>query len=162
MKFFIPFLFVLGLSAFANAQQAVCVRVEKAGVFQNPNPKKAAKPLYEADKYTPMTFTGKREGRYMQVENYKGDNVWVRARDVSSNITCVTVRVGKSRLRKGPGDEFPKSELANQGQSYLDLGGEDGWTLVENTEGQKSWIQLEHIWRPTSRVRMSFTGDEAR
>ncbi len=161
MRIVIPFLLVFAFALPGLAQQSVCVRVDKAGVFSAPNPKKSIKPVYEAVKYTPMTATGKRDGRYMQVENYKGDNLWIRARDVSANITCVTVRVGKSRLRKGPGDEFPKSELVNQGQSFLDLGGEDGWTLVENTEGQKSWIQLEHIWRPTSRVRMSFS-DEAR
>lgn len=70
---------------------------------------------------------------------------------------CVLVRAQRSRLRRGPGKNFPKTSItAEQGQVFKDIGGEDGWTRVVDPKGNVSWVNLDHVWRPSARLRMSF------
>lgn len=60
-------------------------------------------------------------------------------------------------MYKGPGPKFEKADLAEQGMVFMDMGGEDGWTQVQNAEGKRAWINLDHTWKPAARVRMSFS-----
>lgn len=83
----------------------------------------------------------------------------MRAKDLSSSMRCLSVRVQKSRLYKGPGVDFEKDFLAKKGDSFIDLGGEDGWTRVQDAEGKVSWINLDHTWKPETKIRMTFFPD---
>jgi len=107
-------------------------------------------------RYTPLTWTGKKESGWLEVKDMTGKNYWVRRRDVSFNMKCLSVQVQKSRLRSGPGDTFERAPVAQKGDVFLDLGGEDGWTRVENSKGEKAWINLDHTWRPATKMRMVF------
>lgn len=91
----------------------------------------------------------------------EGATAFIARKDLSFGMKCLTVRVGKTRLRSGPGKDFKAAQLSEKGESFLDLGGEDGWTQVQNPKGEKAWINLDHTWAPTSRkMRMSFEIDQ--
>lgn len=110
--------------------------------------------------YTPVRLTGKSQGQRLEVQNMKGATAFVARRELSFGMRCVTVKVERSRLRKGPGKDFKPAQLSERGESFIDLGGEDGWTQVQNQKGEKAWINLDHTWTPTSRkMRLSFDPD---
>ncbi len=110
--------------------------------------------------YTPLSWTGKKESGWLEVKDMNGKNYWVRRRDISFDMKCLSVQVQKSRLRSGPGENFDRAPVAQKGDVFLDLGGEDGWTRVENAKGEKAWINLDHTWRPASKMRMVFDPDK--
>lgn len=62
----------------------------------------------------------------------------------------------KTPLRAGPGSNFKNLGFAVRGEAFIDHGGEDGWTKIENESGEFFWVQLDSLWKPATRVRMSF------
>ena len=145
------------VSAFA-AGDGVCV--SNKDVVSHAEPRASAKTVATFSKYTALKLTGKAKKPWVEVEEYDGRLSWVPRNSLSSRLNCVVVRVDKSRLRKGPGEDFPAENLAQRGEGFLNLGGEDGWIQVQSSTGQKSWLNMEHSWHPTYKTRMSFTGDE--
>lgn len=163
----------LGLHSFGQSGgRPVCVQINDATALvsltvKSPSRKVAGKkksskresPL-KIKKYTPLNWTGKREGRWLQVRNMSGQTYWMRGRDLSSSIKCLAVRVEQSRMYKGPGSSFDKAEVAKKGEVFMDMGGEDGYTQVEDANGKRAWINLDHTWKPLSRIRMTFSPDK--
>jgi hypothetical protein len=156
MRFAIPLLFIFSVNSLAQMNSSVCVDLKIAPLRKDP--KMDAKTIVEYSKYTPLKLTGKKDGRFVQVTDQRGRTGWLRMGEVSSDYSCLSVKVDKSRMRKGPGSDFPRADVAQRGDGFLDLGGEDGWTKVESADGTSSWIRLEHTWKPRSKVRMSFDG----
>lgn len=138
--------------------RTICVKSKEAvaQTATKPNRNINSENTVKYSKYTPLTWTGKREGAWYEVQSMDQKNSWLHRKDFSFSDSCVLVRVEKSRLRKGPGPEFPKAGMAQRGDAFKALGGEDGWTRVQDAEGMVSWINLDHISRPESRFRMSF------
>jgi len=172
LTFGLSFPLALPLPAVASSSRPVCVRVKEATALVSLIVKPAARKVagkkveekkespLKISKYTPLTWTGKKEGRWLEVQNMFGQTYWVRGKDLSTSMHCLTVRVDQTRLYKGPGNEFEKADLALKGEAFLDMGGEDGWTQVQNSEGKRAWINLDHIWKPQSTIRMTFTPDK--
>lgn len=107
----------------------------------------------------PLAATGKRRsGGWIQVRDMDGQVHWISSRDVTTSWNCVVVRTKSTRLRMGPGKQFQPSPLglADKYSAFLDLGGEDGWTQIENDEGEKGWVNMDHLWKPSRMLRMSF------
>lgn len=157
--YFCLMLFIGSVVAPARAMAAAyspCVKVKEASLRSSPETK--SKELRKAVKYTPLETTGKTKRNWIQVKDFSGQVSWIHRKDISYSKTCVAIKVSKSKMYEGPGKEFASTVVAQKGEGFLDLGdGEDGWLHVENTEGQKFWVDLDHIWRPTSsRLRMSF------
>ncbi len=156
--------FLVNFPLHAAADTPVCVRAREATA-------RASKPvrvtasskkieIISFDKYTPLTSTGNREGKWVEVQTKAGHLYWLRTQDLSRSMKCLEVSVQKSQTYLGPGRTFAPSKVAERGEVFLDLGGEDGWTRVQNMAGEKTWIDLDHTWKPTSKVRMSFTPDK--
>lgn len=171
---FLVFLLLVSFAQISIAQSSrpACVRTKDAtalvSLVVKAQPKKSPRKVagknieekkenpLKIPKYTPVSMTGKREGRWREVQNMQGQIYWMRSRDLSTSMNCLSVRVEQSRMYQGPGPTFGKGEIANRGDVFLDLGGEDGWIRVQNEEGKKSWINLDHIWKPSVVIRMSF------
>jgi hypothetical protein len=167
---FLSFSVLLCVPAFAGNVPACVKRADaKAKPFlrvpagkktsKKKSKKKTAKVKDESIKvarYTPVNWTGKKESGWMEVKDMAGRTYWVRRNDLSFSMKCLSVQVQKSRLRTGPGTNFEQAPVAQKGDTFLDLGGEDGWTRVENSKGEQAWINLDHTWRPASRKRMVF------
>lgn len=108
-------------------------------------------------KYTLLKLSGKKKGSQVEVEDLDGKLSWVQRKDISINRKCVVVKTAKSQLRLGPGKEFGSVGIVEKGAAFLDLGGEDGWTRVQNFKGEKAWVNLDHLWLPVGKkMRMSF------
>lgn len=157
----------LGLQFKAQASQGegpVCVRAKETTahnlVLKSARKRKTfVESPVKFVKYTPLRKTGNREGRWAEVQTSRGKKFWVRNRDLSTKFQCLIVRVQKTRLYKGPGNNFEPSQMAEKGSVFLDKGGEDGWLQVESSDGVKAWINMDHVWKPTSTMRMSFENE---
>lgn len=112
----------------------------------------------KADKYTPLKWTGTEQGKFLQVEDFRGRRFWVNKKQVSEHISCLSVSSKKTKLRTGPGKEFETLPIqVSLGDSFLDLGGEDGWTMVLTDSGERAWLNMDDTWKPfTNSMRMSF------
>jgi hypothetical protein len=131
--------------------KTVCVRVPNASAtFQ------ASGSSVTLSQYTPLSWTGKSESQSFEVSDMEGRNFWIRKSDISFSHSCLAVGAEHSQLMTGPGAKFKKAGKAQRGDVFLSLGAEDGWIHVQNQKGKKSWINLDHIWRPENKVRMSF------
>ena len=169
------FYFLFPTLVFAN--RPVCVRNKDAIALNNlipkspqrkvagkkikkEEPKPAKENPMKINQYTPLSWTGKQEGRWLEVRNMSGQTFWMRQKDLTSSMNCLSVRVDQSRMYSGPGPDFEKAEIAKKGDVFVDLGGEDGWTQVQSSDGKKAWINLDHIWRPAARMRMTFSPEQ--
>ena len=142
----------------AWAASTVCVRVSEAQLKSSPE--KNGVEVGKVPKYTPFKLPGKKQGSWIQVEDMEGHQSWIRRSEVSTSMKCLKVIVDRTRMHRGPGKSFPVGDLVERGDSFLDLGGEDGWTQVQNSKGEKSWINMDHTWKPYSRLRMSFENEK--
>lgn len=160
MSELIKYLLLLCILTLSNSTYAAAVCVSKKTTVARASGSSKAKEVGEYRKFTPLKWSGKKEGPWIEVSDYSGQTSWIRRKDVSFNTTCVVVRVGKSRLRTGPGKDFPAAQLSEKGWAFKDLGGEDGWTQVESEDGTKAWVNLDHTWKPSNRtMRLSFEKD---
>ncbi|MFN7454467.1 MAG: SH3 domain-containing protein [Pseudobdellovibrionaceae bacterium] len=151
-------LFTLFLFSLLHARgQASCVI--EAGAKLRKGPSAKSEVIANLEKFTPVKLSGKVENKFYEVTDAKSRKGWLRTSQVNQELTCLTVKVEKSRLRSGPGTEYDPKGLAKKSEVFRDLGGEDGWTQVENARGEKAWINLDHTFKPRSKVRMSFEAD---
>lgn len=137
--------------------QSLCVTKSKSTLYESASSR--SKELSPLEKWTPLQEIGKPQKGFKNVRTSRGVSGWVRSSHVAEKKSCVAVRVDRSRLRSGPGSDYEAKELAKRGDAFLDLGGEDGWTKVQDGEGNEAWINLDHLWRPQSKMRMSFEAE---
>lgn len=156
---FLLTLCVLNIEAFAKVEKEIRCVATQVTSFKS-HTKKNSPEIAKLKKYTPLKLTGKKEGSWVESQDFAGRVGWVQSRDLSRKYQCVSVQVEHSSLRSGPGKEFALESRVTRGTSFLNLGGEDGWTRVQDAEGHIAWINLDHLWRPTLRLRMSFEQSE--
>ncbi len=175
--YFLILMFPLGALAL-DSGRPVCVKVNNAEIIYSMEPpssklisksakknkrnlQKAEVPENSINKYTPLFWPGDKKNGWIQVHDVRKKKFWIRRADVSTKLKCVTVRVRKSLARKGPGDDFPMDELIEQGVGFLDLNSlEDGWVKVKSPKGKMTWINLDHIWRPSNLFEMKFSDEK--
>lgn len=151
------FLFIFGIFQTAMAQ-SYCVT--KSGVRLRKAANIKAAVSWKVPRYMPLSGTGKRRGKFLEVKDVDNQLHWVQTNDVTTAKTCVVVKVSTTRLRQGPGRSFQASSLglADRYMAFLDLGGEDGWTQIEDEDGEKAWVSVDHTWKPLRKTRVSFEG----
>lgn len=113
---------------------------------------------WKVPRYMPLQPTGTTKGSWTEVSDVDGAKHWVQDRDVTTKLTCLVVKTKRSRLRLGPGSQFEMAPggVADRYSAFVDKGGEDGWAQVEDEMGQKGWINLDQVWKPRRKVRLSF------
>ena len=146
----------LALDAYA---QSFCVN--KPGAVLRSAPQGSAPPSWKVPKFMPLLGTGEKKGSWYEVTDIDGQKHWANVHDVSTQMACVVVKVKKARIRTGPGNNFETSSngVADRYSAFIDQGGEDGWTQVEDEMGQKGWVNLDQVWKPHRKMRMSFDGE---
>lgn len=147
---------VSSMTVWAQPPASVCVT--KAGAVLRTEPSLSAPMSWKAPKYTPLATTGQAKRGFYEVTDIDDQKHWISTRDITSRIRCTAVRVKRARIRQGPGNEFNLSPIgiADRYYTFLDLGGEDGWTQVQDEMGQRGWVNLDVLWKPRTKLRMSF------
>ncbi len=158
VHFFLTICF-LNVQAFAKAEKEIRCVATLVTSFKS-HAKKDSAEISKLKKYTPLKLTGRKDGAWVESQDFSGRVGWVQSRDLSHKYQCVSVQVDRSSLRSGPGKEYGLDSTVTRGASFLNLGGEDGWTRVQDAEGHVAWVNLDHLWRPTLRLRMSFEQGE--
>lgn len=156
MLLFFFFVFYAG-SAFS---QSYCVK--KPATQLRYAPRMKAKVSWRVPKYMPLQGTGKKKKPFVEVVDVDGKTHWVLESDITKQWSCLVVKSKMASLRDGPGLNFNAAKIpqVDKYTAFLDLGGEDGWALVEMETGQQSWVDLDRTWRPRSRIRMSFEAEK--
>jgi uncharacterized protein YgiM (DUF1202 family) len=137
--------------------QSFCVKNDNTLLHAKPSKKSAVS--WRVSKFMPLQGTGKSKSGYIQVADVDGQLHWVLRKNVRHSNKCVVISTRRGVLRSGPGTHFSALENlpGERYSSYRDLGGEDGWTQVQDSHGRKGWINMDLIWKPIdSRFRMSF------
>jgi SH3-like domain-containing protein len=132
--------------------------VMKSGASLRRTPSTSGPLAWKAPKYMPLQGTGKSQSGWVEVKDVDGDVSWISGNDVSSKVMCLVVQARMTRARTGPGRQFQSSTigLVEKYAAFKELGGEEGWTEVESDEGEKGWVNIDHMWKPTRKMRMSF------
>jgi SH3-like domain-containing protein len=157
MRFLPTGILILIVLLFFKAQAGnFCVT--KAGANLRRSPSSSSPVSWKVPKYMPLQGTGKQQGPWAEVKDLDGETHWVSANDVTSKFHCLAVQAKMTRARSGPGRQFPPANmgLLEKYTCFKELGGEEGWTEVESDEGEKAWVNVDHMWKPTRTVRMSF------
>jgi len=147
-------LFAFGLSSGA---QPYCVMSEGAKLYARAD--LGAPVVSEPPVNTPLIgLNDKIAGDWVQVQDRDGQKAWSPKKQLTTAWSCLSIDVPKTSLRKGPGEKFPlaRPHFANKSQSFKDLGGEDGWTQVEDRKGRKFWVNIDDVWKAQNRMRISF------
>jgi len=140
--------------------QSFCVKKNGVNLYQGPKTSSAVS--WTVGKNMPLQGTGEKKGSFVEVEDLDGQIHWIKRGDVSTKNRCLVIQVRSTRLRQGSGKNSPMAEMANMTKysPFKDLGGEEGWTLIEDDTGAKAWVNLDHVWKPMGkRLRMSFEND---
>lgn len=145
------FMLFFGLSAKADNY---CVSSD-VGILRA-EARTSSKQIIKYSMYTPLKSTGKKEGSFIFVQDFRGRKGWIHQSHIRADLSCVAVKASRVKLKSGPGSEFETLWVPAKGEGFKDLGGEDGWTQVENAKGEKAWIHLDKVWRPSTTLRMSF------
>jgi len=142
----------------SSSLQAMCVKSKTAVIRSEAN--KSAKELITLNQYTPVKWSGQKKNGYFEVSEKSGIKGWVKVSDVSVSLICLQIKTNRIVLRSGPGNEFDKiNTQIKKGDTFLDLGGEDGWTQIQNQKGETGWVQIDKTWKPTSTTRLSFENE---
>jgi SH3-like domain-containing protein len=136
--------------------QAYCVTKPATKLRAAPDGRAAVS--WKAPKFMPLQATGKKQGMWIEVVDLDGQQHWAHKNDLSKKLNCIVVKVASTKLRAGPGKKYELVHLGvvDKYASFLDLGGEDGWTQVQDESGEKAWLDLDHTWKPAKKLRMSF------
>lgn len=121
-------------------------------------PERKTEILKKVGVYTPLQGTGEKKNGFVEVLDVSKRKFWVWRKHVSGRTRCVTIIADWARVRKGPGKEHGSVTKAfEKYTSFKDVGGEDGWTQVQNQDGVKGWINLDQVWKPYNhKMRLSF------
>lgn len=135
---------------------AVCVT--KDGALLKSSPSSNAPTSWQVPKYMPLKATGKESGGFIEVADFEGERHWLRRSESSARINCLVVKAPITTLRTGPGDHYARAPAgyADKYSAFLDHGGEDGWTMIQNDDVNKAWINLDTTWKPSRTLRMRF------
>lgn len=152
------FFFCLGLFSAQSSAWAQIFCVQRAGAELRSSPSSSAQISWKVPLHMPLMGTGVKKNGYYEVTDVDGQKHWAASGDVTTQKKCLVVKAKKAKLRSGPGPEFGVSGLgvADRYYSFVDLGGEDGWTKVQDESGSQAWINLDQVWKPSHKLRMSF------
>ncbi len=126
----------------AGAQQLVSIRANVAKLRAAPG--KSGELLWQLNRGYPLQVL-ERQGRWLKVRDFEGDQGWVAASTTGAQPYHV-VRVRSARLRAGPGDEHAAVGYAVYGQVLqTEFRGVD-WVRVQLEPGRTAWIARDLLW----------------
>ena len=87
----------------------------------------------------------RKQGRYIQVEDYEGDKGWVH-QNLLSTKRWVIVKLDQINLREGPATTYPLRFQAPKGAPFEVLAEKDGWLHVRYVDGDEAWCSANIVW----------------
>ena len=137
------------------SSHSLCVKTEKAFLRSGPGTK--YKKTWTVGKYMPLKEIGKK-GNWFMVKDLDNKKHWVHKKLVSANLSCVVVSTRYTKLRKGPGRNYPLADIRNVDKytPFKKIGREDSWVFLEDDLGHQYWTYDKHIWQPLHYVNVSY------
>lgn len=88
----------------------------------------------------------KRQGEWLKVRDFEGDEGWVLASLTSKKPTMIAKRPG-ANIRKGPGTEHPVVKQTQYGQVFLVAEKRGRWIKVTLPDGKtRGWVDRSLLW----------------
>ncbi len=136
---FALFLF-LAVSSFA----AEFVSVKKDGVNMRSGPSTDKEILWEVFKDFPLKVI-KRQGKWVQAEDFEGDRGWVYG-PLLSNKKTVIVKGDTVNMRVGPGTSYEIVATVKYGVVFTPVDRDGDWLKVAHNDGTEGWIFSKLLW----------------
>ncbi len=149
--------FVLLAAVFYNSVVACALCVTKNTAVLRAGPGYKFPVTWRAGRFTPLLELSS-SGAWYKVQDMDGITQWVRRRDVTHNIECVSVRVTSAVLRTGPNSTAQLADIreVDRYTPFERLDESGNWYKVQASWGDTYWIREDAVWRPLKIARVSF------
>lgn len=83
---------------------------------------------------------------------------WVSAKNVTTRMVCVSVKVLVAKLRKSPGNSGEVADIrqVDRYTPFKRVDIQDEWYEVEASWGETYWIHENTVWRPVRMSKVNF------
>ena len=136
--------FLLAICFAFSAGAAEYVTVNKDGVNIRSGPDTNKEILWEVFKNFPLKVL-KRDGQWVQTEDFEGDKGWVYA-PLLSKEKMVIIKVDAANMRIGAGTNYEVIATVKYGVVFKPLAREGEWVKVEHKDGTVGWLHEKLIW----------------
>lgn len=130
-----------------NFSDALCVKIPKANLRSGPGTNYEI--VWEVYKYMPFKKVGvSLSGDWYAVRDVDGDVNWKYKNLLTDKYRCAVVKTEKVNVRKGPGNNYPKSSLSPtvQYDSFKIMQKKGVWVKVKNEWHNVGWIHKNFLW----------------
>lgn len=136
--------------------------VTEAKVALKAEPKNQAKVLQQLALHQPLKITKKSNTPdYYFVETMNKKRGYVLRSKTLFGRTCYQSNIANKYLRSSPQKKMSaRLRSIKKGETFLQIGADDGWVELESSTGEKVWIEVGSLWQPTSQMRLSFEPSE--
>ena len=134
---------------------SLCVIQDRANLRAGPG--KRYKKTWTVGKYTPLILVKYRRGWY-KVKDMDGQIHWIYSGLASQKTKCMSVKVRKANIRKGPGINHAQVayKSVDRYTPLRKLNKKGAWYQVADSAGTKFWIHERNVWRPITVSKVSF------
>lgn len=134
---------------------ALCVNADKANLRSGPGTN--YRKTWIVGQYTPLVKLKSESGWY-QVKDQDGEKHWVSKKIVDDEMSCISIKVNKTRLRKSPSFQAPYTVFSrvDRFSAFKVLRRDNTWFYVVDPWGQKGWLNIKKVWRPLKVMSVNF------
>lgn len=134
---------------------AECVRIDGAKLRKGPSAKESV--TWVVPRHTPLVVQDTKGG-WSQVVDMDGERHWMTSSNLTTAYQCLMVKSRWAKLRKGPGQQHPVSEISQVDRytAFQRFEMEEGWYKVTAPDGKTAWIHDSAVWRPVKVMSVDF------
>jgi hypothetical protein len=148
--------FILAILTSSHSWAQLCVTAD--GVALRAEPRAQAKIVATLGIYQPLRIIKKsKNGSYYEVKTSDNIRGFVTKTKTLFGRTCYQSQTDKKYLRSSPVKrKSNRLRIIEKGESFLQVGADDGWLQLESSKGELVWIEIDSLWQPAAHMRLSF------
>lgn len=144
MKLGVAILFCVLVGFWSSGAMALCVVRPETFLRVGPGFEYPVS-SWELDLYTPLEKLETWNNWY-EVRDVDGDVHWVHMSEVREGEYCLTVKIDKTHLRRGPAPHYEILKEAKKYDSFRFVRRQGKWSQVANDAGEGFWLLSQAAW----------------
>lgn len=134
----------LSVASVTTAFAADMVSIKGSIVNMRSGPSTRTDALWELKKGYPLKVL-KRQGSWLQVQDFENDRGWV-SRKLTSKTAYHVVKSNTAHIRSGPSTHYPIVGKAERGDVLRTQSKKSGWVKVQRASGKSGWVSGKLVW----------------
>ena len=139
--FLLIILFMLSITGTAMADR-MAISADIANIRSGPGADNDI--LWKAEQNYPLMVIEK-SGKWYHFRDYEGDEGWVH-QSLVDKFESVITKGEKNNVRSGPGTQFDKSFMVEDGIPFKVIQRKGAWINIEHSDGDRGWIHKSLVW----------------